>query len=62
MCVLCLGDPTVDKFKGDHLVFMAAGSDPFDVITKAVKSVTLSLPQILCIENFSVEKNFSVFQ
>lgn len=38
-----LGDPTVDQFKGDHLVFVAAGSDPFDVITKAVKSVTFSL-------------------
>lgn len=38
-----LGDPTVDQFKGDHLVFVAVGSDPFDVITKAVKSVTFSL-------------------
>lgn len=38
---ICLesGDPTVDQFKGDHLVFVAAGSDPFDVITKAVKAV-----------------------
>ncbi|KAG5387707.1 hypothetical protein IGI04_029248 [Brassica rapa subsp. trilocularis] len=38
---ICLesGDPTVDQFKGDHLVFVAAGSDPFDVITKAIKAV-----------------------
>ena len=42
-----LGDPTVDQFKGDHLVFVAAGSDPFDVITKAIKSVTFSLLKIL---------------
>lgn len=31
------GDPAVDEFEGTHLVFMAAGSDPFDVITNAVK-------------------------
>ncbi|MBA0632485.1 hypothetical protein Godav_001215 [Gossypium davidsonii] len=38
---ICLesGDPAVDEFEGNHLVFMAAGSDPFDVITNAVKSV-----------------------
>ncbi|PPS12045.1 hypothetical protein GOBAR_AA08598 [Gossypium barbadense] len=33
------GDPAVDEFEGNHLVFVAAGSDPFDVITNAVKSV-----------------------
>ncbi|EFH59587.1 hypothetical protein ARALYDRAFT_898652 [Arabidopsis lyrata subsp. lyrata] len=32
-------DPTVDQFEGSHLVFVAVGSDPFDVITKAVKAV-----------------------
>ncbi|KDP32639.1 hypothetical protein JCGZ_13189 [Jatropha curcas] len=38
---ICLesGDPTVDEFDGNHLVFVAAGSDPFDVITNAVKTV-----------------------
>ncbi|WCJ32540.1 seed imbibition 1 [Euphorbia peplus] len=38
---ICLesGDPAVEEFGGSHLVFMAAGSDPFDVITNAVKSV-----------------------
>ncbi|XP_007020358.2 PREDICTED: probable galactinol--sucrose galactosyltransferase 1 [Theobroma cacao] len=38
---ICLesGDPAVDEFEGGHLVFVAAGSDPFDVITNAVKSV-----------------------
>ncbi|XP_027061639.1 probable galactinol--sucrose galactosyltransferase 1 [Coffea arabica] len=38
---ICLesGDPAVQEFEGSHLVFVAAGSDPFDVITNAVKSV-----------------------
>ncbi|KAE8733489.1 putative galactinol--sucrose galactosyltransferase 1 [Hibiscus syriacus] len=37
---ICLeSDPAVDEFQGNHLVFMAAGSDPFEVITDAVKSV-----------------------
>ncbi|CAI9760352.1 unnamed protein product [Fraxinus pennsylvanica] len=38
---ICLesGDPAVQEFEGSHLVFVAAGSDPFDVITIAVKSV-----------------------
>ncbi|KAG7025001.1 putative galactinol--sucrose galactosyltransferase 1 [Cucurbita argyrosperma subsp. argyrosperma] len=38
---ICLesGDPAVDGFEGSHLVFVAAGSDPFDTITYAVKSV-----------------------
>ncbi|XWS11427.1 hypothetical protein CRYUN_Cryun38cG0082200 [Craigia yunnanensis] len=38
---ICLesGDPAVDEFEGSLLVFVAAGSDPFDVITDAVKSV-----------------------
>ncbi|KAJ0571613.1 putative galactinol--sucrose galactosyltransferase [Helianthus annuus] len=38
---ICLesGDPAVKEFEGSHLVFVAAGPDPFDVITNAVKSV-----------------------
>ncbi|OWM81110.1 probable galactinol--sucrose galactosyltransferase 1 [Punica granatum] len=38
---ICLesGDPSVTGFEGSNLVFMAAGPDPFDVITNAVKSV-----------------------
>ncbi|KAK1362416.1 Galactinol--sucrose galactosyltransferase [Heracleum sosnowskyi] len=38
---VCLesGDPAVDKFEGSHLVFVAAGSNPFDLITNAVKSI-----------------------
>lgn len=38
---ICLesGDPAVQEFDGSHLVFVAAGSDPFDVITTAVKYV-----------------------
>ncbi|MQL78327.1 hypothetical protein Taro_010769 [Colocasia esculenta] len=34
---ICLesGDPAVDGFQGSHLVFVAAGEDPFDVITNA---------------------------
>ncbi|GFQ02546.1 probable galactinol--sucrose galactosyltransferase 1 [Phtheirospermum japonicum] len=38
---ICLesGDPGVQEFDGSHLVFVAAGSDPFDVITNAVKTV-----------------------
>lgn len=31
------GDPAVDEFEGSHLVFVAAGPNPFDVITNAVK-------------------------
>ncbi|MBA0866988.1 hypothetical protein Goshw_026254 [Gossypium schwendimanii] len=35
---ICLesGDPDVDQFKGSHLVFVATGSDPYDVITNSV--------------------------
>ncbi|KAL0362977.1 UNVERIFIED_CONTAM: putative galactinol--sucrose galactosyltransferase 1 [Sesamum calycinum] len=38
---ICLesGDPAVQDFDGSHLVFVGAGSDPFDVITNAVKTV-----------------------
>ncbi|MCV2423668.1 hypothetical protein LNV47_24090 [Paucibacter sp. DJ4R-1] len=38
---ICLesGCPDVEGFEGTHLVYTAAGSDPFDVITNAVKSV-----------------------
>lgn len=31
------GDPAVDEFDGSRLLFVAAGSNPFDVITNAVK-------------------------
>ncbi|XP_057983468.1 probable galactinol--sucrose galactosyltransferase 1 [Malania oleifera] len=46
---ICLesGDPAVDGFEGSHLVFVAAGCDPFDVITNAVKSVEKHL-QTFC--------------
>nr|XP_043640248.1 probable galactinol--sucrose galactosyltransferase 1 isoform X2 [Erigeron canadensis] len=42
---ICLesGDPDVKDFQGTHLVFVAAGSDPFDVINNAVKSVETHL-------------------
>ncbi|KAF3783844.1 putative galactinol--sucrose galactosyltransferase 1 [Nymphaea thermarum] len=38
---ICLesGDPAVDVFEGTNLVFVASGTDPFEVITSAVKSV-----------------------
>ncbi|KAF6141323.1 hypothetical protein GIB67_008500 [Kingdonia uniflora] len=38
---ICLesGDPDVEQFEGNHLVCVAAGPDPFDVITNAVKAV-----------------------
>ncbi|KAL2556704.1 putative galactinol--sucrose galactosyltransferase 1 [Forsythia ovata] len=37
---ICLesGDPAVQVFEGSHLVLVAAGSEPFDVIMNAVKS------------------------
>ncbi|RZC65960.1 hypothetical protein C5167_009644 [Papaver somniferum] len=38
---ICLesGDPSVERFEGSHLVYVAAGSDPFHVITNSVKAV-----------------------
>ncbi|KAM0821957.1 hypothetical protein ACQ4PT_071830 [Festuca glaucescens] len=38
---ICLesGDPAVESFEGTHLVYVSAGSDPFEVITNAVKAV-----------------------
>ncbi|XP_073012266.1 probable galactinol--sucrose galactosyltransferase 1 [Typha latifolia] len=38
---ICLesGCPAVEAFEGNHLVFVSAGSDPFEVITDAVKTV-----------------------
>ncbi|KAM0912116.1 hypothetical protein ACQ4PT_013019 [Festuca glaucescens] len=38
---ICLesGDPAVESFEGTHLVYVGAGSDPFEVITNAVKAV-----------------------
>lgn len=46
---ICLesGDPAVKEFEGSYLVFVAAGLDPFDVITNAVKSVERHL-QTFC--------------
>ncbi|KAI5674635.1 hypothetical protein M9H77_14999 [Catharanthus roseus] len=46
---ICLesGDPSVQEFEGSHLVFVAAGSDPFDVITNSVKTVEKHL-QTFC--------------
>ncbi|GAA0172904.1 hypothetical protein LIER_26634 [Lithospermum erythrorhizon] len=46
---ICLesGDPEVQEFEGNNLVFVAAGSDPFDVITNAVKTVESHL-QTFC--------------
>uniref|UniRef100_A0A5B7BDP3 galactinol--sucrose galactosyltransferase n=1 Tax=Davidia involucrata TaxID=16924 RepID=A0A5B7BDP3_DAVIN len=46
---ICLesGDPAVEGFDGSHLVFVAAGSDPFDVITNTVKTVERHL-QTFC--------------
>ncbi|KAK3009637.1 LOW QUALITY PROTEIN: hypothetical protein RJ639_015176 [Escallonia herrerae] len=41
------GDPDVQEFEGSHQVFVAAGSDPFDVITNAVKTVERHL-QTFC--------------
>lgn len=35
------GDPAVESFEGTHLVFVGAGSDPFEVITNAVKYVNI---------------------
>ncbi|CAO2202353.1 unnamed protein product [Urochloa humidicola] len=38
---ICLesGDPDVESFEGTHLVFVGAGSDPFELITNSVKAV-----------------------
>lgn len=46
---ICLesGCPEVEEFDGSHLVYVAAGSDPFDVVTDAVKSVERHL-QTFC--------------
>ncbi|KAL0000378.1 hypothetical protein SO802_014159 [Lithocarpus litseifolius] len=46
---ICLesGDPAVEDFEGSHLVFVAAGPDPYDVITNAVKTVEKHL-QTFC--------------
>lgn len=46
---ICLesGDPEVQEFEGSHLVLVAAGSDPFDVITNAVKTAERHL-QTFC--------------
>ncbi|POO02880.1 Glycosyl hydrolase [Trema orientale] len=46
---ICLesGDPAVEDFVGSHLVFVGAGSNPFDVVTNAVKTVEKHL-QTFC--------------
>ncbi|KAM7499054.1 hypothetical protein LguiA_023468 [Lonicera macranthoides] len=46
---ICLesGDPAVRGFEGSHLVFVAAGSNPFDVVTNAVKTIERHL-QTFC--------------
>ncbi|CAN4102562.1 unnamed protein product [Withania somnifera] len=46
---ICLesGDPSVQDFEGSHLVYVADGSDPFDVITNAVKTAERQL-QTFC--------------
>lgn len=33
------GDPAVETYEGTHSVFVAAGTDPFEVITSAIKAV-----------------------
>lgn len=35
------GCPDVEEFDGTHLVFIGAGSDPYEVITNAVKNDAL---------------------
>lgn len=40
VCYVCMvfeGCPDVEEFDGTHLVFIGAGSDPYEVITNAVK-------------------------
>ncbi|KAI6687200.1 hypothetical protein NL676_024028 [Syzygium grande] len=39
--IICLesGDPSIDTFNGSHLVFAVSGSNPFDVVTYAVKAI-----------------------
>ncbi|KAK6934667.1 Glycosyl hydrolases 36 [Dillenia turbinata] len=43
---ICLesGDPAVEGFEGSHLVFVAAGPDPFQVITNAVNLENGGIP------------------
>ena len=36
ICVIA-GCPDVEEFDGTHLVFIGAGTDPYEVITNAVK-------------------------
>lgn len=36
MCLIA-GCPDVEEFDGTHLMFVGAGSDPYEVITNAVK-------------------------
>ncbi|KAL2483785.1 putative galactinol--sucrose galactosyltransferase 1 [Forsythia ovata] len=46
---ICLesGDPAVQEFEGKHLVYVAAGSDPYDVIANAVKYLKMHM-QTFC--------------
>jgi len=39
MCMI-VGCPDVEEFDGTQLVFIGAGSDPYEVITNAVKLVS----------------------
>ncbi|KAA8518764.1 hypothetical protein F0562_016462 [Nyssa sinensis] len=58
---ICLesGDPAVEGFEGSHLVFVAAGSDPFDVITNTVKTVERHL-QTFCQSQGAAVHNFVI--
>ncbi|XP_011095611.1 probable galactinol--sucrose galactosyltransferase 1 [Sesamum indicum] len=42
---ICLesGDPSVQEFEGRHLVYVAAGVDPYNVIEKSIKSLETHL-------------------
>ncbi|KAA8530981.1 hypothetical protein F0562_005652 [Nyssa sinensis] len=53
------GDPAVEGFEGSHLVFVAAGSDPFDVITNTVKTVERHL-QTFCQSQGAAVHNFVI--
>lgn len=48
----------MQEFEGSHLVFVAAGSDPFDVITNAVKYVlSSSFLQLFLICSFDLDRD-----
>lgn len=37
------GDPSVQEYEGRHLVYVAAGTDPYSLIENSVKYVQFSL-------------------